>query len=126
MVSGDVAFAVAVAVPFAVRVVPDAGLVMVTVGCVAGTMAESGYALWSVPSQADLEALRIAGEKMQESIAAAGTSEDELLADFKKLRGVRSLSHRRAIPTNFKSFASPDASFATISTRSPTNRILNS
>ena len=40
------------------------------------------------PSQADLEALRIAGEKMQELIAAA-TSEDEIVADFKKLRRER-------------------------------------
>ena len=38
------------------------------------------------PSQADLEALRVAGEKMQELIAAAGTTEDDLVADFKKLR----------------------------------------
>ncbi|HYL74693.1 MAG TPA: hypothetical protein VEU96_10845 [Bryobacteraceae bacterium] len=38
------------------------------------------------PSQADLEALRVAGEKMQQLIAAAGTSEDELVADFKNLR----------------------------------------
>ena len=37
-------------------------------------------------SQADLEALRVAGAKMQELIAAAGTSEDELVADFKKVR----------------------------------------
>jgi antitoxin (DNA-binding transcriptional repressor) of toxin-antitoxin stability system len=36
--------------------------------------------------QADLEALRAAGEKMQELIAAAGTNEDELVADFKRLR----------------------------------------
>jgi len=41
------------------------------------------------PSQADLEALRVAGEKMQELIAAAGTSENEILADFKKLRRER-------------------------------------
>jgi hypothetical protein len=41
------------------------------------------------PSQADLEALRTAGEKMQELIAAAGTSEDEIVADFKKLRRER-------------------------------------
>ncbi len=41
------------------------------------------------PSQADLEALRVAGEKMQELIASAGTTEDELLEDFKKAR------HRR-------------------------------
>ncbi len=38
------------------------------------------------PSHADLEALRIAGEKMQALIAAAGTAEDELVSDFKKLR----------------------------------------
>jgi len=38
------------------------------------------------PSQAQLEALRLAGEKMQELIAAAGTSEEELMEDFKKLR----------------------------------------
>ena len=41
------------------------------------------------PSQADLEALRVAGEKMQELIAAAGTTEDELMQDFKKLRHER-------------------------------------
>ena len=41
------------------------------------------------PSQADLEALRVAGEKMQELIAAAGTTEDELVADFKKVRAER-------------------------------------
>ena len=38
------------------------------------------------PSAADLEALRVAGEKMQELIAAAGTSEEELMEDFKQLR----------------------------------------
>lgn len=38
------------------------------------------------PSQEALEALRVAGEKMQELIAAAGTSEEELMADFKELR----------------------------------------
>lgn len=38
------------------------------------------------PSQETLEALRIAGERMQELIAAAGTSEEELMEDFKKLR----------------------------------------
>ena len=41
------------------------------------------------PSQADLEALRLAGERMQELIAAAGTSEDEVVADFKKARRER-------------------------------------
>lgn len=40
-------------------------------------------------SQADLEALRIAREKMQALIAASGTNEDELVADFKKLRHQR-------------------------------------
>jgi antitoxin (DNA-binding transcriptional repressor) of toxin-antitoxin stability system len=38
------------------------------------------------PSQAQLEALRLAGEKMQELIAAAGTSEEELMEDYKQLR----------------------------------------
>jgi antitoxin (DNA-binding transcriptional repressor) of toxin-antitoxin stability system len=41
------------------------------------------------PSQADLEALRVAGEKMQALIAAAGTTEEELVEDFKKLRRKR-------------------------------------
>jgi antitoxin (DNA-binding transcriptional repressor) of toxin-antitoxin stability system len=40
-------------------------------------------------SQADLEALRVAGEKMQRLIVAAGASEDEILADFKQLRRER-------------------------------------
>ena len=41
------------------------------------------------PSMADIEAFRLAGEKMQELIAAAGTSEEELMEDFKKLRRER-------------------------------------
>ena len=41
------------------------------------------------PSQADLEALRVAGERMQELIAAAGTSEDEIVADLKRARRER-------------------------------------
>jgi len=41
------------------------------------------------PSQTDLEALRVAGEKMQDMIAAAGTTEDEDIADFKKVRRER-------------------------------------
>src|SRR5258708_7121655 len=41
------------------------------------------------PSQADLEAFRLAGERMQELIAAAGTSEEELMEDFKRLRRER-------------------------------------
>jgi hypothetical protein len=44
------------------------------------------------PSEADLEALRAAGKKMQSLIAAAGTSEDELEADFKKARRDRRVS----------------------------------
>jgi len=47
------------------------------------------------PSQADLEALRTAGEKMQELIAAAGASENEIVADFKKLRRERRDSRTR-------------------------------
>ena len=38
------------------------------------------------PSRADLDALREAGEKMQEAIAAAGTTEEELMEDLQKLR----------------------------------------
>jgi hypothetical protein len=48
------------------------------------------------PSQADLEALRVAGEKMQELIAAAGTSEGEIVGDFKKLRRKRRASRTPA------------------------------
>jgi len=40
-------------------------------------------------SQADLEALRVAGERMQELIAAAGSTEDEIVAEFKKARRQR-------------------------------------
>ena len=40
-------------------------------------------------SQADLEALRVAGEKMQELVAAARTTEAELMEDFKRLRSAR-------------------------------------
>ncbi len=36
--------------------------------------------------QADLDALRKAGEQLDALIAAAGTSEDELVEDFKKVR----------------------------------------
>jgi PHD/YefM family antitoxin component YafN of YafNO toxin-antitoxin module len=38
------------------------------------------------PSHADLEALRLAGERMQRLIAAAGTTEDEIMADVKRRR----------------------------------------
>jgi hypothetical protein len=41
------------------------------------------------PSQADLEAFRVAGEKMQELIAAAGTTEEEIVRDFRRLRRQR-------------------------------------
>jgi hypothetical protein len=38
------------------------------------------------PSWEEWEALLVAGEKLDELIAAAGTSEEELMEDFKKLR----------------------------------------
>jgi len=38
------------------------------------------------PSEADLEALRAAGKTMQSLIAAAGTTEGEIVAEFKKVR----------------------------------------
>jgi antitoxin (DNA-binding transcriptional repressor) of toxin-antitoxin stability system len=41
------------------------------------------------PSKADLEALRLAGEKLDAMITAAGTSEEELMEDFKRLRRER-------------------------------------
>ena len=41
------------------------------------------------PGHADLEALRIAGDKMQKLLAAAGTNEDEIVSDFRKLRRER-------------------------------------
>lgn len=41
------------------------------------------------PSQAHLEALRVAGERMQELIAAAGSTEDEIVAGFKRARRER-------------------------------------
>jgi hypothetical protein len=44
---------------------------------------------WPKPSQADLEAFRLAGEKLDAMIAAAGTSEEELMEDFKRLRRER-------------------------------------
>lgn len=40
--------------------------------------------------EADVEALRVAGEKMQQLIAAAGSTEDEIVEDFKRLRRQRS------------------------------------
>ena len=46
------------------------------------------------PSQADLEALRVAGETMRELIAAAGTTEEELVEDFKRLRRKRRIDKR--------------------------------
>lgn len=36
--------------------------------------------------KADLEALRVAGEKVDEMLRAAGVTEDELVEDFKRLR----------------------------------------
>jgi antitoxin (DNA-binding transcriptional repressor) of toxin-antitoxin stability system len=41
------------------------------------------------PRQADLEALRAAGEQMRQLIAASGTTEDDLMADFKTRRRAR-------------------------------------
>jgi len=41
------------------------------------------------PSHADLEALRAAGERLQTLIEAAGTTEDELGEEFKRLRRER-------------------------------------
>ena len=41
------------------------------------------------PSQADLEALRAAGERLQTLIEAAGATEDELVEEFKRLRRER-------------------------------------
>lgn len=41
------------------------------------------------PDEADLEALRSAGEKMQALIAAAGTTEEQLVEDYKKVRRER-------------------------------------
>ncbi len=38
------------------------------------------------PSEADLEALRAAGEKMQSLIAAAGTTGDQIVVEFKEAR----------------------------------------
>lgn len=38
------------------------------------------------PSQADLDALRVAGEKLDAMIVAAGTNEEELMNDFKTLK----------------------------------------
>ena len=41
---------------------------------------------WKRPGKEDLEAYRVAVERMQATIAAAGTSEEDLVNDFKKLR----------------------------------------
>ncbi|MBI4909377.1 MAG: type II toxin-antitoxin system Phd/YefM family antitoxin [Acidobacteria bacterium] len=38
------------------------------------------------PTKVDLEAFRLAGEKLDDLISAAGTSEEELMEDFKQLR----------------------------------------
>ena len=46
------------------------------------------------PSQADLEALRLAGQKMQELIATAGTTEEDLMDDFKRSRRERRIEKR--------------------------------
>lgn len=41
------------------------------------------------PGKADLEAFRLAGEKMQELIDAAGISEEEFMNDIQKVRRER-------------------------------------
>jgi antitoxin (DNA-binding transcriptional repressor) of toxin-antitoxin stability system len=41
------------------------------------------------PSEADLEALRRAGEKLSALIAASGASEEEMVSEFKALRKTR-------------------------------------
>jgi hypothetical protein len=46
------------------------------------------------PSQADLEAFCLAGEKMQELIATAGTTEHELMEEFKQVRRKRRTPNR--------------------------------
>ena len=45
-------------------------------------------------SQADLDALKAAGEKMQDLIVAGGASEDEIVEDFKRLRSERKAQKR--------------------------------
>ena len=41
------------------------------------------------PGQADLDSLQRAAEKVRHLIAAAGTSEEEIVADFKQARRTR-------------------------------------
>ena len=48
------------------------------------------------PTRAALEALRRAGEEMEAMIAAAGTTAEELLADFEKARREKRASRKRA------------------------------
>ena len=45
------------------------------------------------PDEADLEALRRAGERLQGLIASSGASEDELVSEFKLLRKARREGH---------------------------------
>jgi hypothetical protein len=52
-----------------------------------------GFAMSRKRKQADLEALRAAGERLDALIAAAGTSEDELLEDFKEAHRSRTRKH---------------------------------
>lgn len=46
------------------------------------------------PTQADLQALRAAGDKMQQLIEAAGSRDEDIVADFRKLRRERRLRKR--------------------------------
>ena len=45
------------------------------------------------PDEADLEALRRAGERLQGLIAASGANEEELVSEFKLLRKARREGH---------------------------------
>jgi hypothetical protein len=69
------------------------------VGCQASRLREADattsadFAQFAL-SRVDLEALRIAGQKVQDVILAAGTTEDELVEDFKKLRRERRMKKR--------------------------------
>ena len=50
------------------------------------------------PSVANLEALRVGGEKMQE-LAAAGTNEEKIMADFRNLRRKRPMQKTVEVET---------------------------
>ncbi len=56
---------------------------------VAITRHGSTIGIYVPPSQADHEALKVADERMQELIAAAETTEDEILTDAERARRER-------------------------------------